>query len=251
MKALNVALIMNQGADFEIVVQLNNTVAGVSTPIDITGYEFVGEMRMSTSPSVPVAGGVKADGFAKFTALPVDGDTLTIGTTTLTFKDVPVGALDVQIDQTGSLIITVANLLAVLQASADAQLLLATYALDSTMLIVLITYGVVGVAGNLFALAITSAGNTVSAATLLNGIDPAEFVFTILDQVTNTGQFKMSLPQTQVDTIATSVSGDLNVSRLRTPYVYDVKMKDTSGLKSRIMQGIVYVSPEATLEALP
>ncbi len=249
MKALNVGLVMDQGADFNLVVQINNTVAGVSAPIDITGYEFVGEMRLSTSPSVPIAGGVKASGAITFTTNPSPGDTLTINGTVITFVAATPGADEVLIGT--SLEDTVISLFALLLASTDANIVQAGYAIISTNLSIVVTFTVVGLVGNAFTLAISSAGNTVSAATLLGGIDPAEFVFTILDQVTNTGQVQMSLPQAQVDTIATSVSGDLNVARLKTPYIFDVKMKDTSGLKSRIMQGIVYVSPQATQEALP
>lgn len=247
LKALNVSLVMNQGADFSTVIQISSLVNGVSTPTDITGYEFAAEMRLSTDPSEPIAGGERAAGFIKFTATPGDGDTVTLNGTIITFRAANPGAGEVLIGDT--LLSTVANLLAFLRASTDTQLIKCVY--DAAGLIISVTYAVVGVAGNAFTLAISSVGNTVSGATLTGGLDPAEFAFTILDQVTNTGQVKMSLPQVQVDTISASVSGGLNVKRLLTPYVYDVKMKDTSAKQSRILEGLVYVSPQATQEALP
>jgi len=78
----------------------------------------------------------------------------------------------------------------------------------------------------------------------------AEFIFTISDQTTNTGQVVMSLPATsdEESAITTSVATPLNALRQTTPFVFDVKMKDTLGAISRIIQGIIYVSPEATQE---
>jgi hypothetical protein len=150
-----------------------------------------------------------------------------------------------------SLLTTVASLLCFLKASKDVNISEATYSLDVTGLLITVTFCVVGVVGNSYTLTISSAGNTVSGATLSGGIDPAEFVFTILNQVTNKGQVKWFLPQVKVDTLIASVSDDLRTQRLKTPYVFDVKMKDTSANTSRIMEGLIYVSPQATQEVLP
>lgn len=245
----SVALVMNQGADFNYMIGIQSNVGGVLTPINITGYEFEGEMRLSTDPSEPVAGGIPAFGTIKFTAQPSNNDTVTIGGTAITFVTGTPGNNQVQIGAAvGN---TVAALLALLQASSDANLSKATYTVDITGLIITVTFKVTGSTGNAFTLAINSAGNTVSGATLSGGINPAELVFTIQNQSTSPGQVLMSLPQAQVDTLPTSVSGGLSSQRLKTPYVFDVKMKDTSGIKTRILEGLIYVSPQATQEVLP
>jgi hypothetical protein len=246
MKALNVGVLMNQGVDFNYVMQINDS---TGAPIDVTGYEFLSEMRLSTQAGTPIAGGIEAQGVITFTANPAINDTLTVGGTLITFvSGVPSGN-QVQIGAT--LLNTVAALLLFLEASKDVNLVEATYSVDVTGLLITVTFVVVGLIGNAFTLAISSAGNTVSGATLSGGIDPAEFVFTILNQVTNKGQVKWFLPRAQVDTIVTSVSDDLRCQRLKTPYVFDVKMKDTSSNTSRILEGFIYVSPQATQEVLP
>jgi hypothetical protein len=78
----------------------------------------------------------------------------------------------------------------------------------------------------------------------------AEFVFTILNQTTNMGQVQWSLPNASSSAVVTSIATALAESRVTTPFIFDVKMKDTSGVVSRIIQGLVYVSPQATQEAI-
>lgn len=128
METLNLGIVLDQGADFSLVIGIFNE----SGPVDITGYDFLGEMRKSTSPTSQVV---------------------------------------------------------------------------------------------------------------------AEFDFTILDQTTNTGQVRWFLPESESADIVTSVSSALQPNRETTPFVFDVKMKDTSSTISRIIQGLVYVSPQATLES--
>lgn len=76
----------------------------------------------------------------------------------------------------------------------------------------------------------------------------AEFQFTILNQTTNKGQVKWFLPESQSELVVASVATPQTEMRETTPFVFDVKMKDTLGQISRIIQGIIYVSPEATQE---
>lgn len=78
----------------------------------------------------------------------------------------------------------------------------------------------------------------------------AEFEFEVLDQTTNTGQVKWFLPaaSTAEDVFTTSTATALVNGRLTTPFIFDVKMKDNAGVISRIIQGIIYMSPEATQE---
>lgn len=76
----------------------------------------------------------------------------------------------------------------------------------------------------------------------------AEFQFKILDQGPMQGRVKWFMSAETTLGILTSVSNSLQTKRLATPFVYDIKMKDTAGTVSRIIQGIAYVSPEATQE---
>lgn len=77
----------------------------------------------------------------------------------------------------------------------------------------------------------------------------AEFDFTILDQTTNKGQVRWYLPESQSEAIITSVSTALQPARLTTSFVFDVKMKDSANQISRIIQGLIFVSPQATQES--
>jgi hypothetical protein len=79
----------------------------------------------------------------------------------------------------------------------------------------------------------------------------AEFVFTILNQYLYPGQVQWSLPACASDDIMTSDANSFQRMRRNTPFLYDVKMKDTSGNVSRILQGTAFVSPEVTQECFP
>jgi hypothetical protein len=127
MKTLNLGIELDQGADFSLVIGI----FGMGGPIDITGYQFLGEMRDSTDPTSPVV---------------------------------------------------------------------------------------------------------------------AEFDFEILNQYTNQGQVQWTISQLVLENLELSASGNLQTARLTTPFVFDIKMKDTMGNISRIIQGIAYVSPQATQE---
>ncbi len=124
---LNLGISMNQGDDFNLVLLIN----GPSGPIDITGYDFLGEMKSSTASTYPVI---------------------------------------------------------------------------------------------------------------------AEFDFTILNQTTNKGQIQWNLPSAETLALVTSPSDPEQTQRQTTPYVFDVKMQDLSFTVTRIVQGIIYVSPAVTLE---
>lgn len=75
----------------------------------------------------------------------------------------------------------------------------------------------------------------------------ATFQFTVLNQLTNKGQVQWSLSRTVTATIPTSVALATEEARPVTPYVYDVKMTDTLGKVTRIIQGLIKVSPQVTL----
>lgn len=80
------------------------------------------------------------------------------------------------------------------------------------------------------------------------GSPVAEFQFEILDQVSKTGQVRWYLPQAASADIATTVANGLERIRPTTPFVFDIKMKDTSNVITRIAQGLIFISPQATQE---
>jgi hypothetical protein len=81
----------------------------------------------------------------------------------------------------------------------------------------------------------------------------AEFVFTIQDQTMEAtlGQVLWSLPaaDSAEGDITTSFATPLVFPRQKTPFIFDVKMMDTTSKITRIVEGVVYVSPEATQES--
>lgn len=76
----------------------------------------------------------------------------------------------------------------------------------------------------------------------------AEFTFTIQNQSANKGQVLWSLPSATVDEIVISTANSLGDQRLQTRFLFDVKMKDTSGNITRVIEGYALVSPQATEE---
>lgn len=79
----------------------------------------------------------------------------------------------------------------------------------------------------------------------------ADFVFEIRDQTQFPGEVYWKLSAAATEEIATSVIGPNPPCRLTTPYVFDIKMTDSAGDITRILQGIVSVSPEVTYEETP
>lgn len=76
----------------------------------------------------------------------------------------------------------------------------------------------------------------------------AEFDFAVSNQTTNRGQVVMSLTNEITSMIPTTVISGEQPNRLRTPYVFDVKMLDTSSKITRPLQGVIEMSPEVTAE---
>jgi hypothetical protein len=135
MNTLNLGIVMNQGDDFQVIIQVNSpcTPGNPSTPIDITGYQFKGQMRATTVAGGPVV---------------------------------------------------------------------------------------------------------------------AEFTFAIQNQTTNKGQVLWSLPNVTTTALFASIANAEEPNRLTTPYMFDVKMMDTSSVVSRIVQGIMKLSPQVTMETV-
>lgn len=109
--------------------------------------------------------GAFATGTVQLTGNPTAADTLTLGGTAITFvASSPTGP---QVLIGGTNLVTLANLLAFLQASSDTNLIKCNYStLGNTLTL---TYKVIGTGGNSFTLAKSSTAITVSAADLAGG----------------------------------------------------------------------------------
>lgn len=115
--------------------------------------------------SLPCA---QAAGSATFSGNPTAADTLTLNGTAITF--VASGAVAPQVNIGASLAVTLANLLAMCAASADAQLVKFSYGVAGSVFN--IYAAAAGTAGNALTLAKSSTAITLSAATLAGGTAP-------------------------------------------------------------------------------
>lgn len=74
----------------------------------------------------------------------------------------------------------------------------------------------------------------------------AQFNFSILNQVDNKGQVLWNLTNVETSALEVSTSTGLQKRRLTTPYVFDVMMEDPTGIVTRLIEGIMYVSPNVS-----
>lgn len=150
----------------------------VVVPVDLRNFGFW--LRMLLGNPVTTAG-IAASGSMTFTALPVTLSTLTVNGIVITLTTGAPTAGQVRIAAT--IAETVANLVAFLNASADALLTPASYAANLAGDAVVITHRTPGTAGNSFTLAKGTTPNpncNLSAATLTGGAATGAFnhVFT-------------------------------------------------------------------------
>lgn len=111
-----------------------------------------------------IGGAVYATGGIGFTINPGDGKVITLNGTAVTFATSPTTG---QVQIGGSLSATLANLLVILRASSDTQLVKFTYALSGNTL--LLTAKTAGTGGNSLTTTTDVVGATAAAATLLGG----------------------------------------------------------------------------------
>lgn len=109
----------------------------------------------------------RATGLITVTALPSANDTLTVNGVVYTFKASPAAATDIGI--AGTTAAQATAIAAALTASTDARNTVASYAANAST--VAVQYKQAGAVGNAFTLAESSAGLTVSGATLTGGTD--------------------------------------------------------------------------------
>jgi hypothetical protein len=119
----------------------------------------------TAASTVIQSGAAFASGSAAFSINPTATDTLTLNGTVVTF--VASGAAGTQVNIGNNLASTLQNLITMLQASADTQLVKFTYAIANFSLN--LTAATAGVAGNSLTIAKTSTAITLSGATLTGG----------------------------------------------------------------------------------
>lgn len=154
--------------------------------------------------------GVKAAGAVTFTGQPAIGDTLTIGATAFTFKAAAAVANDIAIGAT--LTATLASAVAVINAALASSVVTASSA--TVLSIAAVAYGVVG---NAIVLAKVGVTASVSAATLIGGIEPTKSVVTVTNAVgTNLLDIAKALVLHPVSKLDTDKSEDFTVFKAAT-----------------------------------
>ena len=192
--------------------------------------------------SLVSTGGAAATGTITVTTQPTTADTITVNGKTITFKTTAAAADEVTIGAAAAS--TAANLAAVLNASTDNKIAIATYSVAGS--IVTVTYGSQltgpnkGVEGNSFTLVTGTAGVkvTMSGATLTGGAEPtAESVSVTtgigLDLLSLAKELRLH-PTSKLDTDKTedfviplaATSGALNFAyKLENERIYNVEFQ--------------------------
>ena len=149
-----------------------NDIAGLTEmataqTLTISSGSAVDEGISYISSTTQITGAVKATGTVVFSVNPSANDTVTLNGVAITFKaSAPTGN---QVLIGSNLTATLINLLAFLNATAEANLLVATYAVNATTLT--ITYKKFGTGGNAYTIVASVA--TPSGATLAGGVNGA------------------------------------------------------------------------------
>jgi len=139
-----------------------------------------------------VSGPTPATATVTFSANPTAADTLTIAGTAITF--VASGATGNQVNIGSSLAVTIANLVTLLNSSADANLIKATYQANASLSTLTVTANqtvssgaFAGTAGNALTLTKSSTAITLSGATLTGGLGNWNTFWVNLASVINGG----------------------------------------------------------------
>ncbi len=142
----------------------NGTEFVISSDTTGAGVKASGTISVDTNVSY----GAQATNTILLTGLPSPGDTVTVDGTLITFVGSSPGAFQVLIAGTAAL--TAANLLAFLQASADANIALSTYSLIGATITA--TARLYSTAGNSYTLAKSGANITIGGGTFSGGVNP-------------------------------------------------------------------------------
>ncbi len=164
------AILGSGAAALELQAKYNTFAANNASNIAVSVVEFgtggvqaTGSITLIANPSY----GVQASGTITFTANPANLDTITVDGTIVTFTTGTPSGNQVAIGSSD--LITAANLQTFLAASADVNISLMTYSLNS--LVITATAKAYGIAGNAYTLAHSGTAITVPA-TLSGGIAP-------------------------------------------------------------------------------
>ena len=180
-----------------------------------------------------IAGAVPATGSAVFTANPANSDTLTIGGTTVTFVTALTSGIQCLIGAT--LANTLANLIAVLSTSVDANLIKFTYgsAAGTTLNLAANPAQLVGTAGNALTLAKSSSVITLSGATLANGTGTGNTFWVNLANVINNGNAFHGPSQS----VVASAGAGVAIPLLSTPVTLSGGTDGASGITDANLMG--------------
>lgn len=160
--------------DFSAATNLNG-VASIITAA-LTGATCVWTGQSFKIISSTTGAGAFASGTISLTGQPSANDSFTIDGTVITFvASSPVGSQVVIGTSTAA---TLANLLAFLQASQDANISLANYS-QGTGNVIIVTDKLPGTAGNAFTLVKSGTNLAVSASTLTGGLQPSTIGYAV------------------------------------------------------------------------
>jgi hypothetical protein len=152
------------GLNFSSDTNLNGVASTINGSLTGAVCSWNGTEFVITSNTT--GAGTAATGTITFTGNPSASDTVTVNGLAITFESSSPSGNQVLIGPNPAA--TAANLLAFLQASSNADLTPATYALSGNVLT--ITYGTIGTAGNSFSLAKSSTVLSVSGSDLAGGV---------------------------------------------------------------------------------
>lgn len=137
-------------------------------PVDLRNFGYW--LKLVLGAAVSDSQGVAASGSYVFSAQPTNNSTITIGGTVVTFVTATPTAGQVKIAAT--LADTLTNLAAMLNKSADTNLVQARYTVDTAFTTLNVVFGAVGTSGNSFTIVASSSPDskaTASGATLAGG----------------------------------------------------------------------------------
>lgn len=161
--------------NFSIAANLNAVAAIVQTAFSgaatciWNGFQFV-------ITSATTGAGVEAHGTIHLSGQPTaDTDTVTVNGTEIDFVSSVSGPNQVLVGTSTQ--ITCANLWAFLSGSTDANIIDATYSLNSSTNTITVTYFEVGTVGNGFTLAKSGANIAISGATLTGGVNASSVAY--------------------------------------------------------------------------
>lgn len=160
-------VMVDQFGESEINEYILGRTVKITTPLAETTLENL--VNVMPGATLVSSGGTASTGAITFASQPADGDTITIGGVTFTFKATPAGSTEIGIGV--DVVETLSNAETVLNGSTDEAVSVATYTSDGVDTLD-VTYDTEGTVGDSFTLAASNA--TVTA--MSGGVDPKKRV---------------------------------------------------------------------------